>query len=590
MNRYRKTFAAFIILLQFFVLHAGETLNNLNTTWSVVLPGKVITDPAVTSYGFSVITDSRLVSTYSSSGKLLWEKSVPGYRNAQIFALSDDFILLYSKSDNTISLLNPSGVNLWTKELNYSLTNAPLCGWDGRFFITGSNTLECLGITGVTKWKTELSGIATIPLQTLPDGSIIVFLSGLQDGKTKGLRISPFGETLEEIIFAGQVINAATNTYGVFLNFSDGSAGFFSLEDNISKNKWVLQNNNGQSSGSTIPLKARFLVTKDKQEVFYVLPYTRSVVFYKLNPISGQILGSFTINDIDSNTLNQIVYNKSGLFISDDKHAFFLSDSGIELWSGNLPAKQNKTNWNYSIYTADNHLVICNTNWTLNSYRVSQATSKKFFEKKTQNYNNWYTIDTSDFEYLFHSKIDGEVVSDRRIASVKKGNYGKAEIDYVSELMSACEVYKNNLNSSAKTNKTGPSLFDVDSIGAEHIIVQTTLYSSDAFTGYTAFFIKKLQNKTILNSLLKGIGEFGYDPDGSVLAALEVLSKKVSYKDEAVISGICNAVYSICNFMGRPAFNSKGKDILQNFLFPNYSATTRTTARETLKKISALDL
>lgn len=592
MKNYRKILTAFILSFQFLSLKAAETLNNLNTNWSIVMPGKVMVEPAVTSYGFSVITDSKLLSTYSSNGILLWETTVPRYRDAKIYVLADDFILLSTEKNSKLTLLNPSGVELWNKELDFQVTSNPLSGRDGRFFVCGNDEIECLGITGITKWKLNTENLSQVPVQSLPDGSIVAFLSKTQDGKTKGIRISPFGEIMEEILFSGQVVSASTHTEGIALTFTDGSAGYFTLEENQSRNKWVLQNNGAGGNGTIQPGKCQFLILDDSSVpyIFYMQAFTRSVNIYKVNPKDGQVISSFRIDNIDTSNISQLYYTKSGIFICDSKTGWFYNDSGIELWSAVLPDKKGKTEWNYLIYTFDNHFIICNTNWTLNCYRVSQATKNRTVTKQNLNYSNWYKIDTTDFEYIFREKIEGDVVSPQRLSELKKGNYEKEEIVYISQLLSACQVLRTVLSSNNKTNWDGLSIFDKDSIGTEQLLNQLHLYSTDTFNSYEAFFLQKITNKSLLITLLKGIAENGYDPDGSVLSALQILAKKTSYKDELILTNICDAVYSVCNFMGRPAYNSKGKEILQNFLFPNFNSTTRTYARETLKKISALDL
>ena len=61
-------------------------------------------------------------------------------------------------------------------------------------------------------------------------------------------------------------------------------------------------------------------------------------------------------------------------------------------------------------------------------------------------------------------------------------------------------------------------------------------------------------------------------------------------KDTAYLNTICDSVYSICLFMGRPAYNKKGKDILKSLMGIGYSSKTRNYARDTLKKIIALEL
>ena len=95
-------------------------------------------------------------------------------------------------------------------------------------------------------------------------------------------------------------------------------------------------------------------------------------------------------------------------------------------------------------------------------------------------------------------------------------------------------------------------------------------------------------SKTDFADLISDI--YGYDPDGKLLEAIERNAVKAGNKDSAYLNTICDAVYSICRFMGRPAWNKKGKQILKSFMGAGYSFNTRTYARDTLKKIISLEL
>lgn len=579
-----------LIIFTFFpiFLFSQELLTNQNTTWTFVLPGKVISEPAITSYGFSLVTDAKQISTYSNSGKLLWEKTLKNYRDSKIFVFPGDFIFLISENNKKITLLNPSGYELWSKNLDFSVISNPHCGFDGRFFLKGENQIECFGISGLSKWKLKTENFSNINLQELPDGSLIAFLEKLEDGKTKGIRISPFGKILEEITFSGQIISSTSSENGIFLTFIDGSAGYFSLEENFSKNKWVLQTEKPTTSSQI--KNAKFVVCKETQNTFYILPYENEVVFFRISSDDGKIKNSFIIKNLKGFEIQKIVYNESGIFICDNSKGFFYNENGNEIWSGQFQKKSKKNNWNYIIFTNENYLTFCYTNWTVNSYRIFQNLAKSTQNQKQKNYNSYYTINTSDFEYIFNTKIEADFATEERIKKLQNGNYDTNEIEYVSELMSACEVLKSQLNFSPTTNKNGKSIFELDMIGTAFLLKELSLFSTDTFSSYISQFLLKIQNKSALSEILRGIETFGYDSDGKILTSLEQLAKKTSSKDEIIINDICNAVFSICRFMGRPAFNSKGKEILQNFLFPNYSANTRNYARETLKKITELEL
>jgi len=136
-----KRFDFILIVSIFFMakLFCQETLSSYNTSWSSVLPGTVICEPAVTSYGFCFATDARNLMGYSSSGILLWEAKIGRVRNISLSVIDEDFILFHDIDKNIIRLFNPSGTEIWSKPLDFSLSSKPFSGRDGRFFIYGEN-------------------------------------------------------------------------------------------------------------------------------------------------------------------------------------------------------------------------------------------------------------------------------------------------------------------------------------------------------------------------------------------------------------------------------------------------------------------
>ena len=279
----------FIILFLFSSsLFAQETLSNLNTSWSNVLSGVVICEPAVTSYGFCAVTDARTISAFTNSGKLLWEKNTGRLRNIILHPLPDDFILYIDLSNKILKILNPSGTEIWSKNLNYMVNKSPLAGRDGRFFLSGENIVECYGIKGVQKWQLKTETQKNIPIQELPDGSIVIFLAD-EKNQTKGLRISPFGLVLEEILFSGSVTTANTCEDGILLTFTDGAAGLFSIQDGFSQNKWVLSKKN---------TNALFSVSENKSDYLYIELLPDGIVLNELNQNDGSVTHSIKIKEI----------------------------------------------------------------------------------------------------------------------------------------------------------------------------------------------------------------------------------------------------------------------------------------------------
>ena len=574
----KKKFFLVLVFLFKISVFSQQVLNNLNTSWSSVLSGVVLCEPAITSYGFCVVTDARTVSAFSSYGNLLWEKNVGRSRNVILQTLNDDYLLYADLNTNSLILLNPSGTEIWNKNLGYKLYIPPFSGRDGRFFLSSGDFLECYGINGIRKWRISVPAQKKINIQELPDGSIVVFLKEIE-GQTKGYRISPFGEILEEIVFAGEVSYAATSSDGILLIFTDGSAGLFSVSDNLSENKWVLPKKNKN---------AQFLVSRNSDDYIYAEMLADGIIINELNKSDGSIRHSFKIKEIFGLKIQMLYYDESGIFFMDNKSAGLYSTDGKELWCSKLPAATSKNNWNYTVYTNDNHLIFCYKNWTLNAYRVIQV-NNTIRNNSNKDYSSFLTIG-NNFETQYSTSFSNVLIDDERIQKLRNGDYGVIEKKYHEDVVSICNAYSDFLSTSDFGTRKEKSIFELDSAGFEKILNQLMFLGNRTSQNLAANILGKTKNNSFQKVILQGIHNNGYDPDAMLLKSLEKLSVTVSYKDKTIINSICDAVYSICFFMGRPAYNSKGKDILKNFLYPSYDAKNREYARETLKKIIALDL
>ena len=310
-----------------------------------MLPGSVLSEPAVTSYGFCLATDARNLMGYSSNGQLLWEKNIGRVRNLSLTSLKGDFILFHDETKNILRLFNPSGKEIWAKPLDFKLFSRPFAGRDGRFFIHGEGQLLCYGINGVLRWKLETESQKELPIQELPDGSIILFLSDI-NGHTRGLRISPFGQMLENITFAGSIKSTETCRDGVLLSKTE-------------------------------------------------------ITVYKLNSKDGSVLQSRSISGIDGTGLVKSAFSEAGLFIADSSNALLIGYDLQDIWSAKMPDTIKKKTVNQIIYLKDDYLVFCGKNWSLNAYHTSQTTnSNQSVQKNIQSdYSSFAPLDLNEINY-----------------------------------------------------------------------------------------------------------------------------------------------------------------------------------------------
>lgn len=571
----KKIFLIIIILTHTISAFPQITLNRNNTSWSTVLPGTVICEPIETSYGFCIVTDARNVIGFSNSGKQLWEKPIGISRNFNLAVLKKDFILLHEKNENLLRILNPSGSEIWSTKLDILPREKPFCGRDGRFFIYSDTEIRCYGINGICKWKLQTKLQKDLPVQELPDGSLILFLNDV-DGKTQGIRVSPFGEVMEEITFSGAITKSYFYNDGILLVFSDGSSGLFSLEDNLCKNKWV------------IPFKSSnpdFVVSNDKSSFIFLDKQESGVSLYQIDK-NGLISSSIKMQGLNGKQIQKSYLNKTGLFICDNQNACFYTLGGSELWNARMPSTS-VINWNYILYIQTNYFLFFSKDWSLMSYRVAQNTTEDTADKNTKNYDTFYEIN-APFDIIYSHSFDSQMLDPNRNISLKNGEYSYKEQIWISEILSVCNYYAQDLRKESFGTREEKSVFETDTTNFEKILYQLTLFDNDNTQKTIASIIRNTDNFNYAISLLKNIS--GYDPDGYLLNAINYRADIVNPKDIALINAICDSVYNICKYMGRPAYNTLGKQIIKNFLSPNFNIQSRKYATDTLKKIVALEL
>ena len=176
-----------LLFLNLSQIFAGEgiELTNINATWGRVLPGKLICQPQTTSYGFAVMTDAYNLMSFTSQGKIVFEKLLTRANGGTFGVLENDFFAVVTASSKRITLLNPDGRELWNTTVDFKITHSPTSGRDGRFFLRGADSLCCFSINGIQKWKITTPVQSKMELQELPDGSLIVFLQQLDQGKQR---------------------------------------------------------------------------------------------------------------------------------------------------------------------------------------------------------------------------------------------------------------------------------------------------------------------------------------------------------------------------------------------------------------------
>ena len=110
---------------------------------------------------------------------------------------------------------------------------------------------------------------------------------------------------------------------------------------------------------------------------------------------------------------------------------------------------------------------------------------------------------------------------------------------------------------------------------------------------FSLFYARLLStelDKSQLLSVISFAGQLGYDEDGYMLAALEnLVLNKIRPNETTLLKAVCDTTYQICLFMGRPALNRRGKNILTHLFFPSYDQNVQVYARKSLEKMINLE-
>lgn len=598
MSKKRYILRQFLVAAIFFLAEcaAFSEPNSINLakadyTWSAVLSGRALSRPVRTSYGFAVITDGKMVTAFTDTGTVLWQKGVPGNPLPFMRASSGDFLFVPLKGKK-ICALNPSGVVLWKADLSFEAKAAPLCGRDGRIFVFGKNEAACLGANGRKKWQiqTETLNLALEPSE-LEDGSFLLWTGGLEAKKSVALRVSPFGEVLERIVFAGEVTASFSCMDGVLLSFSDGSMGLCSFDQKTGSalSKWVTK-----EAGLSRTVRFSPTSSPEKVALLSVSGNSNNSRLLIVDTKSGRIEKS-AAPKIEA---QDVSFCEGVLFVDGAKEAalFPLGNKNGSLECActvRFPEKTKALNWDYALYSSGTVLFTAR-DWSVKGFAIGgmQAKGGAKNSKKTQKKTGYMAYTKSVREDI--RRIRGAASASRKEA-LEKGGYGADEIEFTYDAKYIMDSY---FSSKMKRSSLGGTITDwtEDELTSFNLREQTAvlsmlcLFESSWAQEYLARVLESEQDVSVLFQALKGVQECGYDEDGRIMAAIEQIIQRAKPAQAALLDQCCEALYSVCRFMGRPALYRKGLSVLQNLMMPQYPESTKESARKVYEKLAKLRL
>lgn len=584
----KKIFCLVFIFLFVFFFYAEES-EALQPNWQLVVGGAPIAPPIITDFGFAVPLDGRTMAAVSETGQLMWFATLPGYKTSPHYTMGTGDFLIAVSGGNKLSLINPSGLTLWSSTAPAEILSTPLQGRDGRIYLQCTNQLACFGIGGTLKWTLPVENISTLPLTELEDGSVLCLLNTIVDGCSTAVRVSPFGEILEEITFTSVVAGVKQSKFGTILIFTDGSLGICSSTDNMAVTRWSIPALVSPSVSSvppqiyldTLHTLCAVVTASGNQSLVTVVDLDKGEKKFNVS-------AAINLNDLQFGTIDL-----TNIVLCDSQKALGLSlDDGVEVWNSDLPGK---LTWDYLLYTPKGYIITLEKkSWLISAYRVTQTIGSqqyRAYKSEKTNYPVYIELatqkanipqnDSEVFMNLIPPDLEKTIYR-----SIYEGNYGTSEAQWqalVTRENTRC------LSNSKSVSQNPMASYDITY--KESIIKLMGAFESSCFNRNLAQILQQEIDISLLRTALRASAKIAYDPNLELLSSIELLLGKTSLlSNYTITTAICNAVYEICRFMGKPALFSRGRYILSYLLNQKLDSKTKDYAVYTLQKLISLEM
>lgn len=554
-------------------------LSKIPHAWLSVLGGRSLTRPVKTSYGWAGLTDGGIVTAFTEDGATFWQSSLPSGALSFISADNDDFVAVPLKS-KSLCFMNPRGKILWTKEIGFEAKFAPFFGRDGRIFVFGKDSAACFGANGIRKWSIKSEAFdASIPVAEFPDGTLVVFLEAKEDGKTAGMRISPFGEQIERIVFASRVVNALSVPEGVLLAFSDGSLGLCAIDEKSGEpfSKWIFPDTD---------LAEGVKFARLDSDILYAVasPSPNGLRVHVINTQAAKILRTFTVPEIKK--ASYVVATPDGIFMAEAPTAAIYTSTGRRVRAIKFPLNKNKTEYDYVLYGNGGTAVFTSRSWTVTGWKILHGTPQKKSPKKTSpNYDSLYASANSDYRKMY------DAPKKSRQKALREGGYASSEKLFWKSAKFVMDEYFSIKNTRHNGLTRVPDDEGVYFTLPEQVAVISTLglFGTKSASDYLSRVLCSETDESALLAALKAIRGCPYDPDGVVMDALASLANRTPANKEAVLCEVCETACALSGFMGKKSFFEKAFDIISDLSMPQYGNLTKEKSRKSYEKLAEIN-
>lgn len=477
--------------------------------WTLVMAGKNVANPIAWNKNIYFIGDDKALNCISIDGSFLWRRNTDGV--GKFISVSASGVIFVSTNKGVLQAFSSQGIPIWSFELDEEALFAPYSSLDGRIFVLSSKNLFCFSQQGVLKWKRSLKAAPAIDVAETDNGEVIVVL---KNGDF--LRYSIFGHLNEEKKLVKTVSAVSKAPGGYLMACTDGSLFYYKT---VAGSESVWQAKTSSPCTALKYTSGKYLAVCQDGSVWFATIADNEKVWF------AQLTNTAALNDVC------VRFLKDEIQIMSNGFGASLLSSGEIRWQANIPEKQVR-----SVIT-ENGMLVGTAGKIINAYRQEV----KFLRKAPH-----AEILDDSYDIIGNTPIDIPPILDSAgsskffneiYAQIKAGTFSENEPAYAATLIGVLE--------NKWTTQYGQSFNAHERAEAARLL---GTFGSYEYRNYLIDAGYRINDRTILVGIIKGIGLIAYDPDGKTLEFLKYLIAKTSHNDIDTIKAICDALEQLAKF------------------------------------------
>lgn len=522
----------------------------LEPVWIRVLPGELMTSPAVHGDRIFSLTDNRSVTCLSTTGDFLWSRPVRGKHIPYLEVTENGMVYVLSR-DGLLTVLSRDGMLLWTMRFGLEPVAPPYRGKDGRNFFLFQKYIVCMTDYGTILWKRPVSLQQFAGVSRTGDGNLVLYNT---DGSV--LLYSPFGTELGTCFLEKAPESIAPLPSGFAAGFPNGSLEFHDVRTGAAgariEKMWQIH-----GPGSIAA------VAPHKGTIYCVY---RNGTISAYNETDGTLLWNSGIG-IGVSGKTRIDFSYGRITVLSAALAASFDENGTRIWV-HVPESLRAT----PIISEDGRLYGAGSGWTVAAYNPEDRILGRKNSIKSETYgilnitfSVYPYINTADQLYAFFDRVE------QAVAAGEVGDSEPLFARWLSDILtgSYSDPFSDMRPDSTSRGRAASLLGRLGSREYRPLLLHAAQGPFD---------------ESLAIGIVYGLSRFGPDTTGESVQAVRSLAQRAGVQRTAVQFAACDALSVLARFSSAGVRDDAVR-ALTSFSAEPWKDQVRNYARKTLESL-----